>query len=344
MTMHKLLPLFSLLSLGLVACELKEKDLGDTGETSASDTGASDTNPNTSEPATTGPNTTDPNTTEPNTTGEPLQCDPLMFPGVDKACVAAEDCAVVTHQLDCCGSLAALGIDADDVDAYNESEAACAAQFPGCECASKPTTAEDGQTEQDGQIVAVCVEGMCQSAVLAPGPLQWFTTCGDVVCSGYTKPEGVAPCTPEQLEGSLCAEQGATCDPMSECNALLVCATEDPKQQDVGCPISRARFKTEIEYLQPADLERYAADLQSLRLATYRYRQAPSGAPPRLGIILEDNEQGIWVDGANDRVDVYGYASLAVATLQLQQRQLAAMQAEIDRLSEQLQMSPVCGP
>lgn len=84
--------------------------------------------------------------------------------------------------------------------------------------------------------------------------------------------------------------------------------------------------------------------LQSLRLATYRYRQAPSGAPPRLGIILEDNEQGIWVDGANDRVDVYGYASLAVATLQLQQRQLTAMQAEIDRLSTQLQMSPVCGP
>ena len=62
-------------------------------------------------------------------------------------------------------------------------------------------------------------------------------------------------------------------------------------------------------------------------------------------------EEGVAPCTPEDRVlavaaprHLYGYASLAVATLQLQQRQLTAMQAEIDRLSTQLQMSPVCGP
>jgi hypothetical protein len=267
-----------------------------------------------------------------------------MFPGVDKTCTVDADCALVLDQLDCCGSMAALGIDADDVDAFNQQEAACAALFPGCGCAPMPTIAEDGKSAEDGELVVRCTAGVCHSEVEVPGPLQWYSTCGDPVCGGYVPPDGVPLCTPEQMAGAACDVEGATCDPMSECNALLVCATEDPKPQEPGCPISRARFKTEIEYLQPADLDRYAADLRSLRLATYRYREAPAGAPPRLGVILEDNEQGIWVDARHDRVDLYGYASLAVATLQLQQKQIAAMQVEIDRLSEQLQLSPTCGP
>jgi hypothetical protein len=353
MTLRNLLPLLSLVSFGLVACDLKEKNLGDPKE----DTGEGSTDgdtiaANTSESSTTNQLSTGPNTTADTggpatggTTGDPLQCnDPLVFPDVDKVCVVDQDCALVLHQLNCCGSMAALGIDADDVDAFNQSEAACAADSPQCDCASVPTTAEDGQTEQDGEIVVTCDSGICESEVKDDGALQWYTTCGDPVCSGYTKPDGVPLCTPEQMEGNPCDAESTTCDPVSDCNALLVCATKDPKPQEADCPISRARFKTEIEYLQPADLERYAADLKSLRLATYRYREAPTGAPPRLGVILEDNEQGIWVDARHDRVDLYGYTSLAVATLQLQQRQLAVMQAEIDQLSAELQMSPICGP
>lgn len=357
----RLLPLLSLLALGSAACELGSKNLSDPnvdsdtagtseGGSGSGTGGVSSTGGSGSGPAT----VTDPNATSDATgttgagssTGDPLACeDPLTVPGVSKACQSDGDCALVFHQKDCCGSLDAHGVDTDSVGPFNEAEAICVAQFPACECAPMPTAAEDGDaTEDQAEIVVSCVDNLCQSSIPDAGPLQWYTTCGDPVCMGYTKPDGVPPCTAEQMEGLACDAEGVTCDPMSDCNALLVCATEDPKQQPGGCPISRARFKTDIEYLGAADLERHAADLQSLRLATYRYRQAPADAPPRLGIILEDNEQGIWVDARHDRVDLYGYASLAVAALQVQQRQIAALQAEVERLSAQLESSPMCGP
>lgn len=350
-------PKRALLLLGLGACELSPKNLSDTGEVSSdADTSGGETGADSG--TTTGPNTTQTGgdqtggvetggqSTGGGTTGGSLQCeDPLQFPGVGKECAGDNDCAVVFHQVDCCGSLVAIGVDAGTVDAFNEAEAMCAAKWPACECAQKPTAAEDGEsTEDQAQIVAACEGGLCQSQVPDAGPLQWFTTCGDPVCSGYTKPDGVPPCTAEQMEGNPCDVEGTTCDPVSDCNALLVCASKDPKQNPGGCPISRAKFKTDIEYLGPADLERYAADLSSLRLATYRYRAAPTSAPPRLGIVLEDNEHGVWVDAAHDRVDLYGYASLAVAALQVQQRQIAELRAEVDRLSAQLEGAAVCAP
>lgn len=369
--MLKLWTLSPLVALALGACELSTKNLGEPHAESATDaTTAPSTGGQTSLPSTgpgtgdSGSSTTDPVTSEPDlqttnavstasestsgpssTSGETGVCeDPLQAPGVGKACAVDQDCVVVFHQTDCCGSLEAYGIDADAQGAYDEAEAPCVMPAT-CDCAPMPTPAEDGDATGDNQeIVAVCVANQCQSQIPDAGPLQWHTTCGDPVCSGYTKPDGVEPCTPAQLEGSLCDVEGATCDPISDCNALLVCASKDPKQQEGGCPISRAKFKTDIEYLEPADLARHADELASLRLATYRYRDAPADAPARLGIILEDNEQGVWVDARHDRVDLYGYASLAVAALQVQQRQIASLTAEVERLSMQLETTPMCGP
>lgn len=382
--MHRrLLPLVPALLLGPLACELGAKNLSDPGIDSATagasgsstagpgstgghsgssgfatgDVGVSSGFATTGDPHTggatsSGPDTasgssghatTDPGTSASGTGGPPCQ-DPLQAPGVTKQCQKDADCAVVFHQVDCCGSLHALGVHLDAVDPFNDAEAVCAAAYPQCDCAPMPTVAEDGDsTEDPAEITVSCVDMACQTAIPDDG-LQWYSTCGDPVCTGYSKPDGVPPCTPEQMEGLACDDEGFTCDPMDACNALLVCAAADPKQQEGGCPISRARFKTDIEYLKPADLERLAADLQSLRLATYRYRQAPPGDPPRLGIILEDNEHGVWVDARHDRVDLYGYASLAVAALQVQQRQIDALKAEVERLSAQLEGAAMCRP
>jgi hypothetical protein len=176
------------------------------------------------------------------------------------------------------------------------------------------------------------------------GALRWYTTCGDPACNGYTKPYGVPLCNAGQQPDTSCDVEGATCDPVSYCNTLLVCATKDPKQGPSGCPVSRARFKKDIRYVEPDERERYAADLYSLRLATFRYREVSASTPPRLGIILDDDEQGIWVDARNDRVDLYGYASLAVAALQVQKRQLTELQAEVERLSARLDRTNTCEP
>jgi hypothetical protein len=168
------------------------------------------------------------------------------------------------------------------------------------------------------------------------GPeLRWYSTCGDPACSGYNGPwEGVPACG-EITEGDPCEVAGESCDFMSDCNAQMICATADPKQAEGGCPISRTRFKQDIDYLDAAEREHYYEQLLEIDLATYRYRER-SDRKLQLGVILEDNEQAVWVDAANDRVDLYGVASLAVAGVQAQAAELAALRAELDELRREL--------
>lgn len=165
--------------------------------------------------------------------------------------------------------------------------------------------------------------------------LRWYSTCGDPACSGYNGPwEGVPACA-EITEGDPCEVAGESCDFMSDCNARMICAAADPKLVEGGCPISRTRFKQDIDYLDAAERDGYYEQLLDIDLATYRYRER-SDRKTQLGVILEDNEQGVWVDAANDRVDLYGYTSLAVAGVQAQAAELAALRAELDELRREL--------
>ncbi|MDC0672838.1 hypothetical protein [Nannocystis radixulma] len=103
-------------------------------------------------------------------TGGPEGCveAPLQAPGVDKSCQSDDDCAVVFHQTDCCGTVAAFSVNLDSVEAYNEAEVPCIYE-PICDCAPKATVAEDGDETADiPSIVAVCLDNQCRSEV--PGP------------------------------------------------------------------------------------------------------------------------------------------------------------------------------
>ena len=120
---------------------------------------------------------------------------------------------------------------------------------------------------------------------------------------------------------------------MDSCNVLYVCAEKDPKMEPGGCPISRRQFKTEINYLDQDGLKQYADELSRVKLATYKYK---SGGPTRLGFIIEDHEPSVSIDSGRDMVDLYGYTSMAVATLKLQQKQLAELQQQVAELSAQL--------
>lgn len=169
-----------------------------------------------------------------------------------------------------------------------------------------------------------------------PTTPQWYTTCGDPVCRGYTPPAGVPKCTTEKA-GATCATVGNKYDPMSDCNALLLCTTSDPTKQPGGCPISRRQYKTDIAYLDEAGLRRYADELSKVKLATYKYK---SGGPTRLGFIIEDHEPSVSIDSQLDMVDLYGYTSMAVAALKLQEKQIAALQQQVRELSTQLKQKP----
>lgn len=170
------------------------------------------------------------------------------------------------------------------------------------------------------------------------GALAWYTTCGDPACSGYSGPfEGVEACADEEL-GAACTEEGATCDPVDDCNALVICAAEDPKEQEGGCPISLRAAKQDIRYLSEADRAGLRDALLDVRLARYQYLDALPGAPDRLGFVIDDLPDGSpAVLPSGGRVDVYGFTSMTVAAVQAQQAELAALRAEVAALRAEVE-------
>lgn len=166
--------------------------------------------------------------------------------------------------------------------------------------------------------------------------LSWYTTCGDPACSGYSGPfDGVPLCTTEQ-ESTSCPTADLTCDLQDDCNALLICATEDPKEQEGGCPISRKRHKTDIDYVDAADLDRLRKEALGLRLATWRYTTSAPDTHPRLGFLLDDHPTGHAAALDGEHVDVYGLASLALAAVQAQQQEIDALRATNEALERRL--------
>src|SRR5206468_5455331 len=114
----------------------------------------------------------------------------------------------------------------------------------------------------------------------------------------------VPPCTCGEVAGGSCSPEGTTCDPGSDCNELLVCATSDPTHGGF-CPISRRRYKDDVRYLGADDVRRVHDELMRFPLATYRYKEADSRT--HLGFVIEDVEPSPSVDASRDMVDLYGY-------------------------------------
>jgi hypothetical protein len=165
--------------------------------------------------------------------------------------------------------------------------------------------------------------------------LQWWTTCGDPVCQGYTGPFAGVPLCTTAAEGDACEDGALQCDPENVCNALLVCAAEDPKAQTGGCPISAAAAKRDIAYLDAPAQDALLQQVVQTRLATWAYTDDDPGAT-RLGFILDDGPPDAAVRPGGERVDLYGYTSVAVGAIQAQQRRLDAQAAELAALRAEL--------
>jgi hypothetical protein len=237
----------------------------------------------------------------------------------------------------CSGQVCADAVAADPIIGTCEErpeyacyrKATCEPQAPNGNCGFTPTP-ELTQCLRDAR---------------EPSGLRWYTSCGHPVCRSDEDPfddPNIANCTTETA-GDACTEEGKRCDGVAACGATLICAASDPTMGPVGCPISRARFKEEIAYLNEQDRRDYHAQLMSLPLASYQYKQAPA-AGPQLGFIIEDIEPSVAVSG--DHVNMYGYLSMAVAAIQVQQEQIAALQRELETLRAQLpaEADAVCAP
>jgi hypothetical protein len=101
-----------------------------------------------------------------------------------------------------------------------------------------------------------------------------------------------------------------------------------------GCPVSTKRLKKDIQYVTPDERRAIAEETLRTRLATYQYTV---GAPDsRLGFIIEDDPTSPAVIHDKDRVDLYGYTSMAVATLQVQNEEIAELRAEVEALRSEV--------
>ena len=137
---------------------------GDTtaGDTTAGDTAAGDT--------TTGDTTAGDTTTGDTTAGDTSVSDVPVDPCEDigphnTACTEPSDCRLVFHQVDCCGSQEALGINESEATQYQQLENMCVASEPTCDCIPEETVAQDGNSGPGYRIAVDCVGGQCESYV-----------------------------------------------------------------------------------------------------------------------------------------------------------------------------------
>jgi len=74
-----------------------------------------------------------------------------------------------------------------------------------------------------------------------------------------------------------------------------------------------------------------------MKLATWRYKHDP--AKQRMGFMIDDNEDSVAVDAKRDLVDLYGYTSMAVATIQVQAQQIESLKRDVAAMKKALARS-----
>jgi hypothetical protein len=217
-----------------------------------------------------------------------------------RKCANASDCVVVDYPLDCCGSMRAAGVNIASQTKVEQCAKDRAASLPKCGCPTGPTSADDGSmdTTFSGNKPSVTCNpvGLCETSFKAG------VTCGAVTC----KP-GQTCCSGVPFPSPTCFDSPA-------------------------CPVSQRKFKKDISYLTDADRERLKDELLGFPLATYRYKSESSADREHLGFIIDDVAPSPAVQQNGERVDMYGYQTMTVATLQQQARELAALRREIEEL------------
>jgi hypothetical protein len=160
-----------------------------------------------------------------------------------------------------------------------------------------------------------------------PSNLTWYKTCGYPVCGIGPVDAGPQPLCPPV--GSPCLVKGQTCGTpdRDNCGVIEVCDDHDPA---VMCPISSAKYKTGINYLNEAQISRLHDEAISTKLAVYNYRAEISDpGVPHLGFIVEDQPQSLAVDRGFDRVDMYGYLSMVLAAVQAQDKEIQSLKSQL---------------
>lgn len=87
--------------------------------------------------------------------------------------------------------------------------------------------------------------------------------------------------------------------------------------------VSRRAFKKDIDYVTDAERAELASETLSMSLARYRYKTEPESENRHLGFIIDDQPPASPAVASDaTHVDLYGYTSMLLATVQEQQKQI----------------------
>jgi hypothetical protein len=86
-------------------------------------------------------------------------------------------------------------------------------------------------------------------------------------------------------------------------------------------------------------VKKLAEDLMSMPLATYRYKTEAPGTQRHLGFIIDDVAPSPAVDSSGERVDLYGYTTMAVAALKTQANELAELKKQVNELRREVEQT-----
>jgi hypothetical protein len=195
--------------------------------------------------------------------------------------------------------------------------------------ASCPASREQASGQSCATVNAVCAYAglacTCTNCVEYPvsfcnGPLLWK-------CDAPSADAG-CPAAAGYL-GTTCKPDGLACRYRCDLGRLCQGGIWVDSQVGSSCPVSLRSAKRDIRYLTDADRARLAAEVERIRLATYRYIDPTNGQGTRLGFIIDDSPGIAAVEADRGHVDLYAYASMAVAALQQQAREIAELRREI---------------
>jgi hypothetical protein len=229
---------------------------------------------------------------------------------------------------------------------YNQTAKICQEMFASCGSEHKsglPTKAKCDATSGAGNQVAgggdlAYYEHPCGSndAYIRP--------CDDGEGTQIVADPTYKTCSSQSIKvGDACNDAGARCvlSPANVCSntptqlsshaTYLFCRSAP--FEEIGCRKSRREFKENISYVAGADKDRLVRDLLGVKLARYDYKPE-TGLPagPQLGAIIDDAPNAAFVSADQQRINLYGYISAVVATVQKQQERIDQLEAELKKL------------
>jgi len=105
------------------------------------------------------------------------------------------------------------------------------------------------------------------------------------------------------------------------------------------CPISKRNKKTSINYITKQEKSEHYKMIMDMNLATYLYKGEHEMSKRHLGFIIDDipsQEKCPAISQGGETVDLYGFASMLVSTVQIQDQQLKQLQREVAYLKGEI--------